>query len=60
MPMSVEELMYRRSRDYATKLYFAHLEATHQPVPKMCLAVQRKIDEVQTRLMEEYPYSRLI
>jgi hypothetical protein len=58
--MSVEELMYRRSREYATKLYFAHLEATHQPVPNMCLAVQRKIDEVQSRLIEEYPYSRLI
>jgi hypothetical protein len=60
MPLSVEELMYRRSREYATKLYFAHLEATHQNVPKMCSAVQKKIDEVQSRLMEEYPYSRLI
>jgi len=60
MRLSVEELMYRRSREYATKLYFAHLEATHQPVPKMCAAVQKCIDEVQSRLIEEYPYSRLI
>ena len=60
MRISVEELMYRRSREYATKLYFAHLEATHQPVPKMCAAVQKRIDEVQSRLIEEYPYARLI
>lgn len=54
--LSVDELKYRRSREYATKLYFAHLEATHQPKTKN----DEQIDRIQTRLILQYPYSRLL
>ena len=54
--LSVEELKYRRSREYATKLYFAHLEATHQPKIKN----EEQVDRIHTRLIRQYPYSRLL
>jgi hypothetical protein len=57
---TVDELMYRRSREYATKLYHAYLESTHQAKPKQNAATEAQIDDIQARLIKQYPYRVLI
>ena len=57
---SVDELMYRRSRAYATKLYHAYLESTHQPKPTKNAHTEAQIDDIQARLIKEHPYHLLI
>jgi hypothetical protein len=58
--MSVEELMYRRSREYATRVYKTFLESTYQPKPKANAATEAQIDDIQLRLMKKYPYRSLL
>jgi hypothetical protein len=58
--LSVDELMYRRSREYATKLYRVYLESTHQGKPPKNANTEAQIDDIQARLIKEYPYRVLI
>jgi hypothetical protein len=55
--LSVPELMYRRSTEYAHRVYTAHLKAQHQLVPKISA---EEVDAVHTRLLRKYPYRLLL
>jgi len=55
--LSVPELMYRRSTDYAKRVCVAHLKAQHQPVTEISA---EQVDAVHTRLLHKYPYRLLL
>lgn len=55
--LSVSDLMYRRSKEYANRVYVAHLKAQHQPVTKVQAG---PVDAVHTRLLQKYPYRLLL
>ena len=55
--LSVPELMYRRSAEYASRVYVAHLKSQHQPAAKVS---PEQVDAVHTRLLHKYPYRLLL
>jgi hypothetical protein len=59
-PLSVDNLLYRRSEEYAKRLYIAHLKAKRLPVPKASDEFASQVDAVRTRLLEKYPYRILL
>jgi hypothetical protein len=58
--LSVQNLLYRRSEEYAQRLYIAHLKAKRLPVPKASDEFTSQVDAVRTRLLEKYPYRILV
>jgi len=58
--LSVRDLMYRRSKDYARRVYLAHLTSTHQPIPRPSRALTAKVDAVHSRLLKKYPFRLLL
>lgn len=57
---NVKDLLYRRSKEYAERLYVAHLKAKHVPVPKQRDEFSAEVDAVHSRLLKKYPYRLLI
>ena len=60
---SVEDLLYHRSKEYARRVYMAHLKAKRSPpVPKAKASDDcvQQVDAVHTRLLQKYPYRLLL
>jgi len=58
--LSLRDLMYRRSKGYARRVYLAHLASTHQPVPRPSRELTARIDAVHSRLLRKYPFRLLL